>query len=311
MSEKSNKLPKVEYVTITPELAREWIGGRMFERQRDVRPGAVRQYVKMMEGGEWQPWTVIQFTENGTGLPVITDGQHRLLAVEASGIPIQAIIITYPGGEFSSIVERYIHTDKGRSRSTLDTAIALGMPERFDVSKSLVGKAWNAVTIISESFGPGTKKGTRLESTVIKLLEEGYLEIAKVYSELVGTQYHSGFYRASVMAVGLYTLKYASQVIEERQVREFWHGAAHGIGEDPNDPRRRLHDHAKEGLYASARSKQEVVSKVYSIYFTAKCWNASLGGTLIKQRQVSTNKALAIEATPLGKELKAEDQVGE
>lgn len=306
----SNK-PKIEYVVVTPELARKWLDEQMFERQRDVRPGAVKQYAEMMAKGEWQDWSILLFAQNGLGRSVGIDGQHRLLAVEASGNPMRTIVITYPTQNYAEIVDRYIHTDKGRNRTSLDTIVALGLSEKYDAPKSLLNKAWSAVNVIAGNFevALGNKKGIRLESTAIRLLEEeGYAEIAKIYSELVGTAYHAGFYRRGTMAVALYTLKYAPEKIEEKQVHEFWYQASHGIGEDPDDPRRKLHDFIEnQPMFAShKKNKQEVVSPTYAIYLTAKCWNAYLGNQLIKRGRVATNKDLVIEATPLGKELKVE-----
>lgn len=303
--------PKVEYVVVTPEMARKWLNEQMFERQRDVRPGAVKQYAEMMAKGEWQDWSILLFAQNGLGRSVGIDGQHRLLAVEASGKSMNSIVITYPTESHTSIVDRYIHTDKGRSRSTLDTIVALGLSEEYDLPKSLISKAWAAVNVIAENFGVAlsNRKGTRLESTAIRLLEEeGYLEAAKVYAELVGTKYHAGWYRKGTMAVALYTLKYAPEKVEEKQVAEFWDQAAKGLGENPDDPRRKLHDFIEnQPMFAShKKNKQEVVSSTYALYYTAKCWNAYLGNQLIKRDRLATNKDLVIEATPLGKELKVE-----
>lgn len=300
--------PKVEFMTITPELARTWLDELMFERQRDVRTATVKRYTQELKQGEWLPWSIFQFVQNGSDRTVGIDGQHRLLAIEASGIPMEATIITFPS-DSAQAYERYIKTDKGTPRSALDTIVALNLAEDHGTNKSLVNKCWAAVRVISTGFESGKDKGSKLESDILKLMTKGnYIEIAKTYSDLVGAKnYSGGFWRADTMAVGLYTLKYAHHFFEEGQVHEFWHGAAIGTGEDPLDPRRQLHDHVSiDRIYSPSRFKGQTVSRAYSIRFTAKCWNAWLAQTTFKRRQVSTSDKIVIEATPLGKAFKVE-----
>jgi hypothetical protein len=296
--------PTIEYMTITPELARSWLDDKMFERQRGTRLSKIRSYAQMMMMGEWLPWTVIQFTRNGECEPVVTDGHHRLLAIESSGVPVEAIVITYQDNDIPS---RYIVTDKGAPRSALDTIVALNLAETYGTNKSLINKVWSAVRVISMGFESGHNKEAKLESDVLNLITKGnYIEIAKVYSDLIGAKsYSGGFWRADTMAVGLYTLKYAHHFFEEEQVHEFWRGSARGTGEDPNDPRRMLHDHVMvDQIYSPKRLRGETVSRAYSVRYTAKCWNTWLAGTTFKRRQVSTSDKVVIEATPLGKEFK-------
>lgn len=308
MSEKQNKLPKIEYVLVTPDQARQWLDERMFERQRTVRAGTVKNYTRAMTEGKWRPWTVLQFTESGNGNSIGTDGQHRLLAVEASGIPMQAIVVTYPGTSMADVVDQYTKTDKGRPRSAMDTIVAMNLAEKYNTSNSLINKAWAAVQMIVQKFE--NVREARLESDALRMLEdEGYIQIAKTYSDLVGSMnYQKGFYRRSTMSIGLYTLKYASAFIEEAQIHSFWKNAAEGVGSNPHDPVLMLHKHCtSHQMYVNTKTtgKHESVSVAFSTRFTAKCWNNYLNeNEPVIRFQVSTKDKLVIEATPLGKEIK-------
>lgn len=67
-------------VLVTPEMAREWIDAGNVDNRR-IRSTVVRRYAAKMERGDWKP------THQGVAFSArrLIDGQHRLLAVIASG----------------------------------------------------------------------------------------------------------------------------------------------------------------------------------------------------------------------------------
>lgn len=79
---------KQMYVEISPELARHWLESNT--RNRNVRKSFVRQLVKKIKNGEWQEETLdaIGFYEDNT----LANGQHRLEAIAAAGIPVRAYV---------------------------------------------------------------------------------------------------------------------------------------------------------------------------------------------------------------------------
>lgn len=79
-----------EVVTITPEMAREWLE-RLSPKQRRVRPRHVARLVKSHQAGD--------FMLNGAPiildeLGFVIDGQHRLWMVVESGIPVTILVVS-------------------------------------------------------------------------------------------------------------------------------------------------------------------------------------------------------------------------
>jgi len=84
----TNGLPKSEYVTVTPDLAQEWLDKQ--SRNRKVSQGRVSLYAAMMKRGDWYRTSAgIAIDEHGE----LIDGQHRLLAVIKSDTPTEMLVV--------------------------------------------------------------------------------------------------------------------------------------------------------------------------------------------------------------------------
>lgn len=100
---------KVQSVVVTPEMAKAWLKTNTLNRE--VRPGYVKGIAQAMKRGEWvlnhQPIAL-----NGSKL---LDGQHRLMAFLASGLPKIQMMVAYdvPTDTFDTI-------DIGAKRSHAD-----------------------------------------------------------------------------------------------------------------------------------------------------------------------------------------------
>lgn len=78
----------VKKVTIGPELAEEWLGKNV--RNRDERPTGSEAYSRDVSAGDWMvTGDTIKFDWFGD----LLDGQHRLLAVVASGKAIETLVV--------------------------------------------------------------------------------------------------------------------------------------------------------------------------------------------------------------------------
>lgn len=99
---------KVEVMTITPPLAREWMERNIGNRH--MRAAVVERYARDMEADAWQL--------NGETIVLngdrILDGQHRLRACIQSGRSFQSVVVT----DADSDVMRTI--DQGLSRNSAD-----------------------------------------------------------------------------------------------------------------------------------------------------------------------------------------------
>lgn len=104
-------------LTITPEIAQEFLTHNT--ANRNPRPSQIKAYAKAMAEGRWQLNPEgISFYENG----VLRDGQNRLYAIIAAGIPID-MMVTYNVPNNSTIC------DMQTRRTLSDSVVMLGVPE--------------------------------------------------------------------------------------------------------------------------------------------------------------------------------------
>lgn len=84
---RSKTEPTVELVTITPELADEWLSKNT--HNRTLRDAHVQTLIGVIERGEWMVnGDAIRFDNKGT----LLDGQHRLWAIFLSGQTVQSFV---------------------------------------------------------------------------------------------------------------------------------------------------------------------------------------------------------------------------
>lgn len=100
---------KHSFEMITPEIAADMLTSNT--RNRSVRPAYVNELAGAMLRGEWvSNGDAIRFDETG----VLLDGQHRLHAIVASGVPMHALVVRgIPAAAMTTI-------DVGRKRTAGD-----------------------------------------------------------------------------------------------------------------------------------------------------------------------------------------------
>lgn len=107
LTHNKNQLP-TEVVTITPELAQEWLTLNLPTNRR-LSTYSVDKLVHEMENGYWQvTGDSIKFDTNGD----LIDGQHRLRAVVKSGEVIQSLVVwDVPTTAFKAIDRNQVRTN--------------------------------------------------------------------------------------------------------------------------------------------------------------------------------------------------------
>ncbi len=91
---------KAEVLTVTPQVARDWLAERTANRR--VSEKRVQHYAKRMAMGEWKIAQPILIDESG----FVFDGQHRLKSVIQNGKPIEFLVIKgYPSEETFGVVD--------------------------------------------------------------------------------------------------------------------------------------------------------------------------------------------------------------
>lgn len=80
--------PEIQIETITPDLAREYLGFNT--HNRNIRGRVVTAYATDMLNGDWV-WNgeAIKFAKDGS----LRDGQHRLMAIVESGVTTKMLVV--------------------------------------------------------------------------------------------------------------------------------------------------------------------------------------------------------------------------
>lgn len=111
-----NEQVNVHSIFVTPDMAAAWLKNTA-DFQRNVSATAVRKYADDMRRGQWKytPSQGIAVNSNGQ----VVDGQHRLKAIIACGIPQKMAVFFDVSEDVFSVL------DRGRSR-TLSQVASMG-----------------------------------------------------------------------------------------------------------------------------------------------------------------------------------------
>ncbi len=143
---------------ITPERAAHYLK-RNVDNYRKISRQKVALYAEEMKAGKWQlNGEGIMFDETGR----LKNGQHRLAAILAAGIPVTMTVIT-------GVADDVMIFDNGMTRSTKQMAQASGYG---DVS----GTEAAVATAIVGKFDNKVPKGT-----VLDWLKDHYSEVNRAY----------------------------------------------------------------------------------------------------------------------------------
>lgn len=105
-------------IKITPEIATAMLGYNT--RNRPVRGGQLKLYTRQMASKDWHYTRVpIIFSDRGR----VIDGQHRLMACVASGVPFKADVV------FGAPDDAFAFVDVGARRSAGDIFAINGVPD--------------------------------------------------------------------------------------------------------------------------------------------------------------------------------------
>lgn len=128
--------PRLEMRTITPDLARRWLGLNC-HTNRKLSKRTVEAYAREMSAGRWQlTHQAIAFNQTGE----LIDGQHRLHAVALSGVTIKAYISTGLPLEYNAPIDqgygRRIDQIMGKSSRYVSVIRGMYYLENADLAKS-------------------------------------------------------------------------------------------------------------------------------------------------------------------------------
>jgi len=164
-----NGTASARVITVTPELARIILNDHNRDN-RAVKPAVVKKYARMMQIGDWKlsPETI---SLSNTGR--LLNGQHRLMAVEASGVTVSFLFAYGFDEDVFSVL------DRGAARTMSD---ALGTDKKVSEAGGLLARLAGIKSISGTvSDGDLRRAITRISSTHSDLM--GHCNsAAKVFS---------------------------------------------------------------------------------------------------------------------------------
>ena len=273
---------EVSVETITPEIAAEWLSKNTFENQRKTLGKHIKFLTETIRQGQFDTGSPIRFAVYNQ-IHWLVDGQHRLSAIIASGIPsIACVVIKTHCQEERDVAELYARIDRGRGRSLVDALRGLGLTNSGVLNHTQINWLGAALTLISVGLR-GHVNGSDYESRSpefrAKLISEWEQYGQQFFAATDGSSDGRLFTRREVVAVGLITLADAHEM-----AMQFWRGAAMDDGLSANDPRK----HLLRILRTVAPTANGAGMLAHSV---ATCWNAWQRGDEMKIVRVADVRA--------------------
>lgn len=265
----------VKLESITPELAAEWLEKN--HRNRSLRDTAVAQYARDMTNGQWLlTGEAIKFAADGQ----LLDGQHRLAAIEKSGLTIQMFVV------------RGLETE---AQKVMDTNLRRGVGDMLKLAgyanhMALAAAARLAMTY--ETDVPATRRKAIAKNGPTHLEVSAFIE---KNPDLVDAVQDSLKYRLkidinpSVLAVSYWELMKLDPEMAENFYESLSNNTTNGIG----DPRNAL----IQRLFRARRASEQIPQNAY-LSMVFRVWNAWVKGEEMYRLQVSNNRDGGLIAIP-------------
>lgn len=122
--------PRADVITVTPALAQEWLDRNL--HNRPIRKNKVDSYARDMKSGNWAlNGEAVKFAVDG----ILLDGQHRLHAIVAAGVPVQILVVSGLANDTQTTM------DSGVKRTTGDAFGLEGM-KNAQILAATLKKIW-------------------------------------------------------------------------------------------------------------------------------------------------------------------------
>lgn len=252
-----------EVQLITPELAQEWLTNNPHNRQIQIR--YVDKLVSAISNGEWKlNGEAIKFNGDGS----ILDGQHRLMAVIKSGLPIYSLVITGLSRGSQDTM------DLGRSRSLSDLLRMEGVANYAAISAivnmtGIVQGMWNA-----QERG---LLGSHVNAETIATQLRRYMDDAERFdAALRSSRAMSLTIKWSATPIG--AVAYFAIADHADEWDYFAESVASGANLAPGDPALAL----RQAALMRRPQHRQTINRLWAFALCAKAWNAFVSESQIK-----------------------------
>lgn len=255
--------PVAKVVTVTPELAAEWLPRTV--RNRPVKDRIVAAYARDMKAGRWLlTGEAIKFNTRGE----LDDGRHRCKAVIIAGVPVRMMVVWgVPVGAQDVM-------DSGVKRSANDQLAMRGTKN----ASVLTAAARLALTEPGAGFtAPEDRIATPTHSELCAWID-AHPEIHRA-AEIGKAYYKQIHLQPSVAALAWLRLS----EIDREACGLFFHSVANMTTDGPGDPRLAL---ARRLQYLSSeRTRQNGAMLIGLVY---RAWNAWRRGKTLSKLPVAS-----------------------
>jgi hypothetical protein len=248
-----------------------------------MRPAHDAGLAEEMRKGRFSQGTQIQFVHLPHGGIICVDGNHRIHAVEVSGLP-QLFTVTYRVCTYEEATKLYSCLDRHRPRTVADGVKAIGIETPHN--KMIVA----ALNVIENRFHQACQYRGLSAQDVADLLQESYAGPAAAFwdSTSGATGAVARWVRNSVgIAVGLVTFRF-----QPAAALPFWSRLSSGEGLRKGDPELTLlnwfHSNSALGNGRNANAMRAIAF--------AAAWNAAFKGEPIVR--ILTKQSFKLLGTP-------------
>lgn len=269
---------------IGPMLASEMLATMQYEHQRPIRADHVKMLVGEIRAGRFVPGTTLRIAYVD-GTPMLIDGQHRLSAIVASGIPQTFIVLEEAAPNTEYVAWAYGNLDIGKTRAPSDLYKAMGLAERLELTRTQINILAPAVDFLAAGMKPGGKTSAngrvdRAERIRLMILYAPHMR--RFVSIIQGSDKFMAraMERSYVVSVALLTMRFSEPYIASRSapgVADFWRGVAFDDKIAADDPRKVANRHLLTTTMTSPRNAvgvRTVTTGAHGARHMALCFNA-------------------------------------
>lgn len=254
-------------VTITPAMAYRML--LMNKRNRPLDEKRAYRLSEAIKRGEWQMnGDTIRISESG----IVLDGQHRLRAIQLSGVSVETIIVEgLPDNVFSTI------DTNARTRNAADIFAIKG--EKNYTTLAAATSLYYKYINTGNPYYANSKEHPTTQQIELTLEQNSGLKECVNYCS--SQKWIKAYITSSAAAFALYVF----QKIDKQKANEFFAKLETGAGLEQTSPILLLRDR----LVIEKTDSKTTLSKTYKMALIFRAFKYFLNGSSVKQLKVVTD----------------------